>query len=101
MSALWKFADMFGAFVHGFEQTAQPFGEGHITNTAPKATGLLEIRLGESTHRAFLGWRALLDFFRGADAQEQIREGESGRVLDAFLLRAGIAKVHLLHLPFE
>ena len=44
---------------------------------------------------------ALLDFFGGADAEQQVGQGETGRILDPFLLRTGIAKVHLLHFPFE
>ena len=31
----------------------------------------------------------------------KIGQGEAGRILHALFLRAGIAKVHLLHFPFE
>ena len=45
--------------------------------------------------------RTFLDLLRGADAEKQIRQGKAGRILHAFLLRTGIAEIHLLHFAFE
>jgi hypothetical protein len=43
----------------------------------------------------------LFDFLRRAEAQKQIRERESGRIVDAFGFGATFAKVHFLRFPFD
>ena len=101
MSALRKFADMLRPFVHGFKQTPEAFRKSHVTNAATEPARLFEISLGETAHRAFLRRRAFLDLFRRADAEEEIGERKTSRILHAFFLRAGIAEIHLLHFPFE
>ena len=35
------------------------------------------------------------------DAQQQIRERETGRILDTFFLRASFAQIYLVHLALE
>jgi hypothetical protein len=72
--------------VHRLEQTAEAFGKRHVTDAASEAARLLEIGLGETAHGAFLRRRSFLDFFRGPDAQEQISQRETGRILDPFFL---------------
>ena len=63
--------------------------------------GLLEISLCVAAHWTFLRRRAFLDFFRRADAEEQISESKTGRILHAFFLRAGVAHIHLLHFALQ
>src|SRR5688572_9163103 len=81
VSALREFADMLGSLVHRLQQTAEPFGERHVTDAATEPARFLEIGLGESADWTFLGWRPFFDLFRGADAEQQIRQREAGRIL--------------------
>jgi hypothetical protein len=87
--------------MHGLEQTAQAFGESDVTKAATEPACFLEIRLGETADGALLRRGAFLDFFGGADPEEEIRQGKSGRVLHPLLFRTGITEVHLLHFAFE
>src|SRR5436305_1738656 len=75
--------------------------ECRIAAAATEPAGFLEIGLGVSTNRTALRRGAFLDFFGRADSEEQVGQGKTGWVLHPFLFRAGFAKVHLLHLPFQ
>src|SRR5438128_11062334 len=101
MRALWDFADMLGSFVHRFEQRAQSIGKGDIACAATKATRLFEIGLRKTAHRTFLRRRALLDLFRRANAEQQVGQRESSRVLHALFFRASITEIYLLHFALQ
>src|SRR5438270_3052599 len=101
MGPLRELTDVLGSLVHRLEQTTQTFPEGFITGAATKSPRLLEIRLGETTDRALLRWRAFFDFFRRTNPEEEIGQRETSRILHALFLRAGFAEVHLLHLAFQ
>ena len=101
MGALRKLADMFRPFMHRLQQASESFREGNVANAATEPPRLFEIGLGEPAHRTFLRRRSLFNLLRRADPEKQIGERKTGRILDSFFLRTGIAEVHLLHLPFE
>ena len=67
--------------------------------TATQAAGFFEVCLGETTDRAFHTRGIFFNLLGVANAEKQIRKGETGWVVDAFLFGAGFAEVHFLHLP--
>lgn len=95
------FADVAGAFVHGFEEAFHAFTEDGITGGAAEASGFTEGALGHAAGGAgfFLG----LGFHTGslAKSEEHVRELETGGIGDAFLLGAAFAQVYFLHIPFH
>ena len=95
------FADVAGAFVHGFEQAFHAFAEDAVTAGAAEASGLAEGALGHAAGGAgfFLG----LGLYTGALAksQEHVRELEAGGIGDSFFLGAGFAQVDLLHVALH
>src|SRR5690606_27711243 len=96
-------ADVASVFMHGLEETLEPFVEDVVAFRATKAAGLLEVGLGESAaaadelvlaHAADLNERLL------AHALEHVGQGETGGVGDALLVSTALAEVHLLQFPF-
>src|SRR5207245_11180565 len=77
------------------------FGKGRVTGAAAETARLFEIGLCKTANRAALGRAPLFNFLRRADAEEQIRERKTSRVLDALFFRARVAEIHLLHLPLN
>jgi len=88
-----------GSFVHRFQKRIQPFAKRDVATAATEPSRFLEIGLGESANRTASARSTLFNFFRRADAEQQIRQRETGRVLHPFFLRAAFAKIHLLHFP--
>src|SRR4051812_8134779 len=81
-------ADVIRPLVHPLEERLQPLAEGLITGRATEPTGLLEIRLGEPTRRAFLHASPAFDLLRGPEPEQQIRQREARRVGLSLLLGA-------------
>src|SRR4051812_33262706 len=101
LRSLRKLSDMLSAFVHRLEQTVEAFRKCLVTRAATKSSRFFEVRLRKSADRTLLRGCAFFNFFRRADAKEQIRERETGWILHTFFLRAGFAQIHLLHLAFQ
>ena len=97
---LRHFADVPGALVHGLEQALQALGKSRVALRAAQPAGFLEIRLGEAAIGAFdfLAAAGLRDLLRRAQAEQQVGQRKAGRVVDALLLGALLAQIHLLHL---
>ena len=78
------------------------YAERAVTFRAAEPAGLLEIRLREPAARAFQFHAAggLFRLLQRAQAQHQIqiRQPETGRVVDAFGFGAVLAQIQLLHL---
>src|ERR1043165_2048718 len=92
---------MLGSLMHRLEQRTECLGESLVATAATEPAGFFEIGLGVTADRALLGRRALFNLFGGTDSEEEIGQGKTGGILDAFLLGAGVAEVHLLHLAFQ
>jgi hypothetical protein len=101
MRTLRQLADMLSPFVHRFQERVQSVGEGLVTGAASEPTGFFEVGLRVPADRTFLCRCALLNFFRGADAKQQIGERETSWVLHALLFRASVAQIHLLHFALQ
>ena len=95
------FPDMLVAFVHAFDQAAQSFGKGVIAAGAAEPAGFFEVGLGEAADRAFGDAAPAFDLLGGAEAEQEIRQGEAGGIGHAFLLRARFAQVYLLHFAVD
>ena len=98
---LRQLADVLSSLVHRFQERVQAFPERDIASAASKPPRFLEIRLRKPAHWTSLRRRTLLDFLGRADAEKQIGERKTGRILDAFFFRAGVAEIHLLHFAFQ
>src|SRR5204863_8003234 len=64
---------------------------------ATEAASLFEVRLREATVGAFQVGGGLFHLLRGTKAEQEVGEGETGRVIDAFLLGAFFTEIDLLH----
>jgi len=87
------------SFVHRLQQPFQRFRKSIVAFRAAKTARLFEIRLREAAARAFYFRAAarLLDFLRSSQAEQQIRQRETRRVIHALRLGALFAEVNLLH----
>src|SRR5512141_62429 len=96
---LGHFAHVACALVHGLEEAFQRLGKSLVALWTAKSAGLLKIRLGKSAAGAaeLCAATCLLDFLRGTEAQQEVRERKAGGVIYSLCLRALLAKIHLLH----
>lgn len=87
------------AFMHVFQHRRDAVVEDRVAIAATEAAGFFEVRLGETTDGAFHGGGIFFNLLRIADAEEQVRQRKTGRVVHALLFGAGFAEVHFLHFP--
>src|SRR5438477_9647905 len=87
--------------MHCIQKRIQSFGKRDVTTAATEPSRFFDIGLGESANRTAGARSTLFNFFSRADAEQQIRQRETGRVLHPLFLRAAFAKIHLLHFPIH
>jgi hypothetical protein len=97
------FACVRGAFVHAVEHGDDHVLEGFVTVRAAEAACFLKIGLGETTSfateaRGCFGFQGGRGFVAGGFWANKVeREVETAGCADAFLLRASLAEIQLMH----